>query len=736
VSTSASEVIDRATFNDLMAQVMDNMTAHALLNKINILVTTKGVPLKINDSPFTDRRASVDSELALINGIYAGNIGDLWWMVNPYFNSTERHSYQDDQMYVVARLTGYTAKDAKFLVDRATRSIGRKGGFVLDVDPRKDGSAGYKDGNDWMRIAYDILTARGFEVFIDQNNTFVNNQSGLAGYASWGSNDGNWYMAENTNTGFETDGDGNLIPDGWFKTDNPGLSEVIMSNEDPQRDDWAVKMNRTKINENYTAISQNFSLIPDRRYVLIGAANLTNVSGDEGVHLQVKSYRADSTLIGIYNGSARSGTTSSYVGLGQVVYEPEHNATKLVVSAIHSKSSGLVFVDNVRLIEIKPHNTWIDGAIGETYVSTGGRSFRYPTAYGQSLVADIIKDGISGVKGYVYEPYLTAVAHPNILYERFTKGWALGESFLAASQVGLSWMDLILGDPKVAPYNLSFIPDLAIEVDNFTVSNRKIMVGTSVSLEAIVENRGNFPTVNATISFYLGQPGLGGVPITNLTETLDHHDSTKVNLTWIASGPPGEYDLCAFADPRDEFYELDEQNNLVCHPIRLSEGIHLQEGWNLISLPLEPFDTNITEVLKSIDGLYDMIRFYDSNGTTDYWKTYYSFKPPAFDDLASIDRRMGFWIHLLSAATLEVDGSHFRSTVIPLVAGWNLIGYPSLKDQTVENVFFGIPLLKIESFAGSASPYHLQELDNSSYMAPGKGYWVKVATDCLLRVYG
>ncbi|MCK4445196.1 MAG: TIGR03790 family protein, partial [Thermoplasmata archaeon] len=379
-------------------------------------------------------------------------IANRFWLVNPYFNSTERHSYQDHQLYVVTRLTGYTAEDAKSLVDRATRSIGRKGRFVLDIDPRRDGSPGYKVGNDWMRVAYDILTSRGFEVFIDQNNTFVNNQSGLAGYASWGSNDGDWYIPENTNFGFETDTNGDQIPDGWTVVDNPGLSQVVRTNQDPLSGSWCVRMNRTQVNDNSTSIHQNVSLVPERRYVLMGSVNTTNVSAEGGVHLQILSYDTNGTHVGTYNGSVRTGTTTRYRGLGQIVFEPQPGIVNLIISAFFSKSNGTVFLDNVRLVEIKPHNTWVDGSVGETYVSTGGRSFTYPTGYGQSLVADLIKDGISGVKGYVYEPYLTAVAHPNILFERYTSGWALGESFFAASEIGTSWMDLILGDPKVAPY--------------------------------------------------------------------------------------------------------------------------------------------------------------------------------------------------------------------------------------------------------------------------------------------
>ena len=53
----------------------------------------------------------------------------------------------------------------------------------------------------------------------------------------------------------------------------------------------------------------------------------------------------------------------------------------------------------------KPMNTWLPGSIGETYVSTGGRSFQPGTGYGQSLIADWIAEG---------DPKMSIITHiPN-----------------------------------------------------------------------------------------------------------------------------------------------------------------------------------------------------------------------------------------------------------------------------------------------------------------------------------
>ncbi len=90
------------------------------------------------------------------------------------------------------------------------------------------------------------------------------------------------------------------------------------------------------------------------------------------------------------------------------------------------------------------------GALAETFVSTSGRTF-LPTKGGQSLIADLIEGGVTGVKGYVSEPYTFALAKPNILFDRYTSGRNLAESFYAASQV-LMWKDVVIGDPLCSPY--------------------------------------------------------------------------------------------------------------------------------------------------------------------------------------------------------------------------------------------------------------------------------------------
>jgi uncharacterized protein (TIGR03790 family) len=727
IATATTETINDATFATLRADVEDCLTSRGLVTTTNFLVTTKGFPLRVTVSgqPWT-YRASVDSELSVILGPYAGFIHGNYWVESPYFNASAPFSRSTYGYYIVTRLTGFTTEEAKGLLDRATAGIGRKGRFVLDLDPLKGGA--YVVGNDWMRVAADILTAKGFDVFLDQNNSFVTGQTGVAGYTSWGSNDADWYANQNANVGFETDDDGDEVPDGWAEVEEGGIGLVTRDSFDFQAGSWSVRVFRNGAVPGSTYIYQDVTPLPGTRYFARGQANLSSVSPEGGAHLQLAAVDGSGAVLRTYNGSMRTGTTSNWVALGQAIYEPVPGAEKLRIAAVLTDSSGLVFFDSVRLTAIRPHNEWIPGGLAETYVSTGGRSHTYGTAYGQSLVADLIRDGVTGVKGYVFEPYLSVVARPHILFDAITDGYTLGESYSMASQISLSWMDTIMGDPKFAPYKSSYVPDLEITDGNVTASSAVAVSGALVDVTAAVANPGNFPVENATVSFYAGNPGAGGQLLGNETVSVDYGGLAPASFSWDTTGYSGTIDLCAYADSPDEYYELDEGNNVGCVTVVVDPALSIQlvEGMNFVSLPLVQSKTDPSWVLRSIDGDYDRVVYYDASDAQDHWKSYAVFKTT--QDLVALSHTMGFWVNVTApgGTTLLVGGTYPASTTITLEAGWNMVGYPAGSSRQVLDALAGIPWERVESFDPTANPYRLRALGPSDQMDPGRGVWVRV----------
>jgi uncharacterized protein (TIGR03790 family) len=325
--SAEGETMDYSVYREAVEKPLREYLAND--SKIDFIVLTKGIPLRLSNAPvgFAPGRPSLDSCIAALDYfdrtdrirtvIVENDLKGTAYM-NRYWNSTERFSHVKHGGYLVTRLDGYTAASAMALVDSSLAGETAKptGPILLDsmpiaepVDASKVPLSPFRDGikdmetileigwNEWnvdLFAANSQLKRAGVPVEYDRSGDFIGHKQGLMGYASWGSNDAK-YVAEN------------------------------------------------------------------------------------------------------------------YLSL-----------------------------------------RFAPGAIAETAVSTGARTF-LPTAGGQSLIADLVEARVTGVKGYCDEPFLLAVASPSVLFDRYTSGWTLAESYYAASRF-IGWEDIIIGDPLSAPY--------------------------------------------------------------------------------------------------------------------------------------------------------------------------------------------------------------------------------------------------------------------------------------------
>jgi uncharacterized protein (TIGR03790 family) len=381
ISMPASEWINPSQFGTVRTAVENFITGAGLNSTLNYIVTTKGCPLGVWQD--NNRYASFMDELGLILGPYSANIGNTYWMNNPFGGSEERFSRQNMGIFIVTRIDGYDLGDCLRLIDLASNATGSRGTFVLDSQPWKDGS-GYQSGNDWCRAANRTLTEKGWKVYLDDTSWYVVNQKNVSGYCSWGSNDGN---------------------------------------------------------------------------------------------------------------------ASNYA---------------------------------------KPGFTWVPGALGSTYVSTSARSFAYPPSYGQSLIADLVREGITGVHGNVAEPYLDACSRPQYFLERWTRGWNLGESFYAGMATQ-SWQNCVIGDPKIEAY--ADQPDPAVFGPDISFSEPALVQGMNINITAKVRNLGGGAAQGTVASFWNGEPGRGGTQIGE-NQTIDlipaggyREITTPWDLSNVSGGP-------------------------------------------------------------------------------------------------------------------------------------------------------------------------------------------------------
>ncbi len=167
-----------------------------------------------------------------------------------------------------------------------------------------------------------------------------------------------------------------------------------------------------------------------------------------------------------------------------------------------------------------------------------------------------------------------------------------------------------------------------------------------------------------------------------------------------------------------------------------SYAIQLKTGWNLISLPVTPTTWNNTaEVLASISGNVVRVWSYEEG----VWSVYNANGAPS--DLNIMTAGYGYWVKMTVDDTLTGVGTLYEQLVpsgdvppsrlpeVPLVEGWNLIGYYQLPGKVISPIENA--LSKLDGYwSGSASDLiaftkgTLQAITPIHEMEPGVGYWI------------
>jgi carbohydrate-selective porin OprB len=164
----------------------------------------------------------------------------------------------------------------------------------------------------------------------------------------------------------------------------------------------------------------------------------------------------------------------------------------------------------------------------------------------------------------------------------------------------------------------------------------------------------------------------------------------------------------------------------------------------LILISSSASGANVTTALSSINGQYSIVWAYNASDTADHWK---KFVPGAAvgNDLSDMGVSWGYWVRVnATSATLNISGTAPTSTDIPMVEGWNLVGYPSTTAQTVTS--------GLSSISGKYSivwGYNASDTSDTwkkfvpgaavgndlQALTPGFGYWIRLnATSATLTI--
>lgn len=208
------------------------------------------------------------------------------------------------------------------------------------------------------------------------------------------------------------------------------------------------------------------------------------------------------------------------------------------------------------------------------------------------------------------------------------------------------------------------------------------------------------------------------------------YDSDGLGYALVASLPNGTSEfidnLVGEGDPDDYFYRVcasGSNNNTTCAANQAAKFTRpLSKGLNLASIPLVQSNESVEKVLQTVE--FDKVWVYDS--PSGKWKWFMTFKPYK-GPLQSINESQGFWVNVTNDCNFTVVGVVPTQTVIGLSKGWNLVGYPSFRqDYAVAGLKADVLATRVEGYDNSTSPYSLRLMADGDLLGTGYAYWLNV----------
>lgn len=312
--------------------------------------------------------------------------------------------------YLVMRLDGYSddvdpadgiPDDIKAIVDRAAAAAS-PGKFVIDEYP------GYP--NSFLNT-YDATVAvvGSSQVVYDDTSAYLTRQSGVIGSTSWGSNDPN---ANNYTT--------------WARALHQWVNGGIAT--------FFVSSDGRSLKRPYY-----LSALTPGGAVTAGKLTVTGLpaSSQYGSHRLVLHSAAGAELA-----SALFSGGSAQIDLSAVAWPADHNT----YAQIH-------FPLNDPLHPSQPiyHGRYPDSGSNTLIYDNRTSGYSLAVTYGQSLVAETLREGASGAIANVAEPWSSYAGQSEYLFPRYAQGFTWGETAYMGL-AGIGWQEVAIGDPLMAPF--------------------------------------------------------------------------------------------------------------------------------------------------------------------------------------------------------------------------------------------------------------------------------------------
>lgn len=190
---------------------------------------------------------------------------------------------------------------------------------------------------------------------------------------------------------------------------------------------------------------------------------------------------------------------------------------------------------------------------------------------------------------------------------------------------------------------------------------------------------------------------------------------------------------------------LPRQRNSDVHTVgESSGGVSLMGGWNLISLPIVPFDTSIETVLASLAFPYDLVSVWYYDCCEGEWLVYGS-GDTSFQTLTTMEDGKAYWVRMRHPQEQHSDPSISGTypyalwvfgTKAPMppglpssydvCEGWNMVGFRSMDEMAPEDYLREFDPSEYGAIYGW-DPYLQDWVTNPDKLEPGHGYWIPLS---------
>ena len=140
----------------------------------------------------------------------------------------------------------------------------------------------------------------------------------------------------------------------------------------------------------------------------------------------------------------------------------------------------------------------------------------------------------------------------------------------------------------------------------------------------------------------------------------------------------------------------------IDYEFRATYPISINNGWNLISVPLQAFDMSVSSLFE-----FDVTTAFSYNN--------------GYINVPTLFNGTGYWINFPNARSYDISGIIRYNKIINATEGWNMIG--PYEEEIPVNKIITIPnSILISDFFGYNNGYFSEDT-----LKPGKGYWIKTS---------